>query len=108
MPLSLRIGLRQSRDYVIGTKTSSLTASLPFSLTPRWDIQFDYTVDLHRKQVTNAYVTVTRDLHCWEASLQWSPIGYRPGYFLRIGLRSPQLRDVKIERRRGAGIGRLF
>ena len=108
MPLSLRMSFRHTRDYVSGSKTSTMTASLPFSLTSRWDIQFDYSVDLERKQVTNAFVTVSRDLHCFEASLQWSPIGYRPGYYLRIGLRSPQLRDVKIERRRGAGIGGYF
>ncbi len=108
MPLSLRMGFRHTRDYVGNTKSTTMTASLPFSLTARWDIQFDYSMDLERKQVTNAFVTVTRDLHCWEASLQWSPIGYRPGYYLRIGLRSPQLHDVKIERRRGAGIGRLY
>jgi hypothetical protein len=40
-------------------------------------------------------------LHCWEASLNWSPLGYSPGYYLRIGLKSPQLRDVKIERNQG-------
>jgi lipopolysaccharide assembly outer membrane protein LptD (OstA) len=108
MPLSLRMGFRHARDYETGSKSTTMTASLPFSLTTRWDIQLDYSMDLERKQVTNAYVTVTRDLHCWEASLQWSPIGYRPGYYLRIGLRSPQLHDVKIERRRGGGFGRGF
>jgi hypothetical protein len=47
-------------------------------------------------------------LHCWEASFQWSPLGYRPGYFLRVGLKSPQLRDVKIERHRGGGYGSYY
>ncbi|MDD5087754.1 MAG: putative LPS assembly protein LptD [bacterium] len=108
MPLSIAVNLRQNRDYVGHSTTSSMSARATFSLTPKWDINFDYTFDLDRKEVRNTNVFVTRDLHCWEATFSWSPLGYRPGYFLRIGLKSPQLRDVKIERHRGAGLGGYF
>ena len=110
MPLSIAVNLRQSRDYTRKptTKTSNMGARATFSLTPRWDISFDYAFDLDRREVRNTSVQVTRDLHCWEASFSWSPLGYRPGYYLRIGLKSPQLRDVKVERHRGAGFGGYF
>jgi len=108
MPLTVAVNLRQNRDYVSHSTTSSMSARATFSLTPKWNVNFDYTFDLDRKEVRNTNVFVTRDLHCWEATFSWSPLGYRPGYFLRIGLKSPQLRDVKIERHRGAGLGSYF
>lgn len=108
MPLSIAFGIRQSHDYRAPSTTSSLSARATFTLTPRWNISMDYTFDLDRKEVRNTNVFVTRDLHCWEATFSWSPLGYRPGYFLRIGLKSPQLRDVKIERHRGAGLGSYY
>lgn len=108
MPLTINVNLRQSRDYVDGTTTSALGTRTSFSLTPRWELSLDYTLDLDSRAVRNASVFVTRDLHCWEATFQWSPLGYSPGYFLRISLRSPQLRDVKIERHRGSGYGGYF
>lgn len=106
MPLNIRVSMRTSRDFISDTKTSSLSTSSTFSLTPRYEISFDYNYDLERREVRNVGVSVTRDLHCWDASFTWSPTGYRQGYFLRIGLKSPQLRDVKIERQRGSGFGR--
>jgi hypothetical protein len=110
MPLSLTVSLRQSRDYTRKptSKTSGMALRMTFNLTPKWTTSMDYTMDLDRKSVNNVGVFVTRDLHCWEASFQWSPLGFRPGYFLRIGLKSPQLRDVKMERHRGAGFGGYY
>jgi hypothetical protein len=108
MPLNLSFNLRRNKDYRSGKSTSSMGANAAFSLTPRWNMNMDYNFDLDRKEVRNTSVSITRDLHCWEASLMWSPLGYRPGYYLRIGLKAPQLRDVKIERHRGAGLGGVY
>jgi hypothetical protein len=108
MPLTMSVNVHQTRDYLRNSKTSSLATRATFNLTPNWDVNFDYTFDLERREVRNVGVSVLRDLHCWEASFQWSPLGYRPGYFLRVGLKSPQLRDVKIERHRGGGFGSYY
>jgi hypothetical protein len=104
MPLTLAVNIHEARDYVNYSKTSGFGVRATMSLTPRWSMNMDYNFDLDRKKVNNVNVFVTRDLHCWEASIQWSPLGYRPGYYLRIGLKSPQLKDVKIERHKGAGL----
>lgn len=105
MPFTMDINIRSSRDHEAHTNTSSFSARSTLNLTPNWDVNFNYTFDLERREVRNVGVSVVRDLHCWEASFQWSPLGYDPGYFLKIGLRSPQLQDVKIERHRGGGYG---
>jgi lipopolysaccharide export system protein LptA len=108
MPLTMSVNIHQTRDYLRRSKTSSFATRATFNLTPNWDVNFDYTFDLERREVRNVGVSVLRNLHCWEASFQWSPLGYRPGYFLRIGLKSPQLRDLKIERHRGGGYGSYY
>ncbi len=104
MPLTMRFNVRHARDFVADSKTSTMGANFDAKLTPRWDASVSYYFDLDRRIAQNASVTLTRDLHCWEASLSWSPIGYSPGYYLHIGLKSPQLRDVKIERNRGGNL----
>jgi lipopolysaccharide assembly outer membrane protein LptD (OstA) len=108
MPLTMSVNIHQTRDYLRNSKTSSFSTRTTFNLTPNWDVNFDYTFDLERSEVRNVGVSVVRDLHCWEASFQWSPLGYRPGYYQRIGLKSAQLHDVKIERHRGGGYGSYY
>jgi len=65
MPLSLRVAIRQSRDYVSGSRTSTLTASLPFSLQPAGH-SARLCVGSGAPTGNNTFVTVTRDLHCWK------------------------------------------
>lgn len=106
MPLSLNINFHRTKNFQTNSSTSSMAANTQFSITNRWTMQFDYNFDLDEKVVTNAGVSITRDLHCWEANLLWSPLGYRPGYFFRVGLKSPQLRDVQVKRDRQRGFAR--
>ncbi|MBK6764870.1 MAG: hypothetical protein IPG71_00800 [bacterium] len=104
MPVRMSFNLRHSRDYVSDSKITTLGTTVTSQLTPLWGFDFNYYFDLERRIAQNASVSITRDLHCWEAQLSWSPVGYSPGYYLRIGLKSPQLRDVKIERNQGGNI----
>lgn len=106
MPLALNMNFHRSKNFQTGTSTATMAANTQFSITPLWSMQFDYNFDLDDKVVTNAGVSVTRDLHCWEANLLWSPLGYRPGYYFRVGLKSPQLRDVQVKRDRQRGFSR--
>jgi hypothetical protein len=48
-------------------------------------------------------ITIHRDLHCWEGSFNWTPVGAGKGFYLRIGIKSAQLKDVKVERQKGRG-----
>jgi hypothetical protein len=109
MPLDVNLTFHQTRDFLRSKTTSnSLSSSINFPLTPRWSSSMNFILNLDEMMPDNASVTITRDLHCWEASFRWSPLGFSPGYFLRIGLRSPQLQDVKIERHRGGNIGGFY
>jgi hypothetical protein len=80
-----------------------MNADVDASLTPNWQISYNTRVDLVNHKVVSSGITIYRDLHCWEARLTWNPLGIGQGYFLRINIKSPQLQDVKVERRRNQG-----
>ncbi|HEX9973061.1 MAG TPA: putative LPS assembly protein LptD [bacterium] len=71
-------------------------------LTKNWKINYSAHYDIEMKRIVNQSVTIYRDLHCWEARLIWRPSGIGGNsYFLRINVKSPQLRDLKYEMRGG-------
>ena len=71
-------------------------------LTKNWKINYSAHYDLQTKQLVNHSFTFYRDLHCWEARLTWRPSGIGGNsYYLRINVKSPQLRDLKYEKRGG-------
>jgi hypothetical protein len=80
-----------------------LNASINTSITPNWQVSYSTYIDLKSHKVTTGTLTIYRDMHCWEASFNWSPVGIGQGYYLRINIKSPQLQDVKVERKRDAG-----
>ncbi len=84
-------------------ETIRLSSSASVNLTQNWHVTYTTLFDLMDKEVTSSSFIITRDLHCWEASLNWSPQGIGQGFYLHIGLKSPQLQDLKLERRRGRG-----
>jgi lipopolysaccharide export system protein LptA len=103
MPLTASASIHESKDYVSLATSAGISTRLAYNLTPKWNMSMDYSYDLKFKQVTNVSVSITRDLHCWEMAFQWYPLGPRPGYYFRLGIKSPMLRDVKIERNRMSG-----
>ena len=39
-------------------------------------------------------VSLNRDLHCWELSLNWTPGGIGQGVYVRLNVKSPSLKDL--------------
>jgi lipopolysaccharide assembly outer membrane protein LptD (OstA) len=80
----------------ITNKSSNVSGSLDFSLTKNWKFTFSAGYDIFNKQFTAPYVTIYRDLHCWEMNLNWIPTGVYRGFRFEIRIKAPQLQDVKI------------
>ncbi len=85
------------------TKTFWMNASVDASITRNWQLSYNTRIDLVEHEVISAGLTIYRDMHCWEARFTWNPLGITQGYFLKINIKSPQLQDVKVEKRRGQG-----
>tara|TARA_R110001592_G_scaffold5171_1_gene28641 strand:+ start:4938 stop:7481 length:2544 start_codon:yes stop_codon:yes gene_type:complete len=69
------------------------------SLTKKWKIGFSSGYDFQRHSYTYTTINIYRDLHCWEMSLQWIPIGNRQSYLFTIKVKSSILQDLKLTRR---------
>ena len=69
--------------------------------TPNWRIQHNARFDLENQSLVSQSFSIYRDLHCWEMSISWTPGGYGQGIYLRINVKSPTLKDLKIEERGG-------
>jgi hypothetical protein len=69
-------------------------------LTNNWRINYSARFDIKDRKIVTHSFTFYRDLHCWEARFDWRPSGTGAPYFwLKINVRSSQLRDLKYEKR---------
>jgi len=77
----------------------NLTSSI--QLTTNWRLRYNARFDLEKKTVVAQDVMIYRDLHCWEASFAWTPTGPYKRFYLRINVKAPMLRELKVEKRGG-------
>ncbi len=80
-------------------ETLNLTSNFSFDLTRTWHFSGSFQYDLLKKQLLSPSLALTKDLHCWQLDFTWYPIGPSRGYYLRFGIKSSQLRDLKLEKR---------
>jgi hypothetical protein len=73
------------------------------SLTKKWRLGYSAHVDLEKGIISYHRCTIYRDLHCWEASVDWVPSGSGKRVYFRINVKSPSLSDIKLEKFGGAG-----
>ncbi len=78
------------------SRSSTLNASLSFNLTELWQVSTSGSYDFVRKEHFIPSVSVTRDLHCWQMSFSWFPMGYLEGYRFELKVKAPQLQDIKV------------
>jgi hypothetical protein len=87
------------------TRTQRLSyldvSGVEIQLTRNWRIGYRGRFDLIKKELVDHSFTFYRDLHEWEAMFRWTPVGRARGFFLRIGLKAPILRDIKFEKQGG-------
>jgi lipopolysaccharide assembly outer membrane protein LptD (OstA) len=93
----------------ITSRTSNLSTTIVFSLTPKWKFTFTGGYDLVNNQVSAPYITAYRDLNSWEMNFNWYPTGYFRGFRLEIRIKAPQLNDIKVTKQTsGRGVYGTF
>lgn len=87
-----------------GQQKSSVTQAMringDLSLTEKWKITYNTGYDFTNKEITQTFFNISRDLHCWQVSLGWTPFGTFQSYNFSIGVKSGMLRDLKLDRTR--------
>ena len=82
-------------------ETFWMSSNTSLQLTRNWRMQYNARFNLLDKDLVNHNFSIYRDLHCWEMSINWTPNGYGSGFYLKINVKSPTLRDLKLEQRGG-------
>lgn len=102
LPWNLNLGLNFSyENYSINkiNRTLSLSAMLNLNLTETWSIQTNARYDLIEGELLTPQINLRKDLHCWELVLNWTPTGYSQGFYLKLGIKSSMLQDLKYEKK---------
>jgi hypothetical protein len=87
-----------------GDPSSTLNLNGSISLTSAWRISYRTTYDVVDRDFLGEYISVTRDLHCWEMSFTRQKLGDEWEFYFRINLKAhPEL--YAEEGRRGLGRG---
>jgi hypothetical protein len=84
---------------------SAVTFNGSLKLTDKWDMKLQSGYDFTNKGVSLTNISIQRDLHCWEAAFNWTPIasafyGRQSSYSFDLRVKSALLQELKLSRRR--------
>ncbi len=77
---------------------NSISASGSVKLTPNFRLSTSLNYDLVNNTFVYPTVNFYRDLHCWQISGLWIPVGPYRGYNFTIAAKSTLLQDLKLNR----------
>jgi LPS-assembly protein len=80
------------------TITSSVNWSGDFNLTPKWKIGLNGYYDVKNGDMQSLTASISRDLHCWQMSINVTPVGYSHFFSFTISPKAGILQDLKINR----------
>ncbi|MBU8893542.1 MAG: LPS-assembly protein LptD [Bacteroidales bacterium] len=96
IPWSLRAGYKfvYSKPAFEKRVTQTLSLSGNISLTKQWKISFRANYDIAEKELSSTSININRDLHCWEMTFSWIPVGRMQSYNFQINVKGSTLRDL--------------
>lgn len=103
--INLSYALSYSKQFVqkVGFKdnfSQNLNFSGTLNITPKWQMAVNGYYNLSLGQLNPLSLSVSRDLHCWQMSINVTPLGIYRYFSINISPKSPLLRDLKINRTR--------
>ena len=82
-------------------KTFWVNTSSNIQVSKYWKLAYRARFDMIKKDLVSHNISLNRDLHCWELSLNWTPGGIGQGVYVKLNVKSPTLKDLKIEKKGG-------
>jgi hypothetical protein len=79
---------------------NSITATGSVKLTENLRLSSTLNYDLRTNTFVYPVINFTRDLHCWQITGMWMPVGQTRGYSFTIAAKSSLLQDLKLNRNR--------
>jgi lipopolysaccharide assembly outer membrane protein LptD (OstA) len=102
MPWSLRVNYSYtySKPGIKSTSSSSFNFSGSVKFTPKMALTYSSGYDFTGKKMSNTNLGITRDLHCWQMTVSWIPVGSYKSWSFTIQPKAGILQDLKYERKR--------
>lgn len=97
--LSVDYSWRYSKNTTKVNINQNVSMRGNFSLTPKWKFNLSTSYDIKNKDITATSLGITRDLHCWQMSINTIPFGKYQSYNITINVKSSILQDLKYEKR---------
>ncbi|PKR81017.1 hypothetical protein CW751_07575 [Brumimicrobium salinarum] len=81
-------------------QTQNLVLSGDVSFTERWKVALNSSYDLKEMNLTQTRISLTRDMHCWQLSFFWTPVGGQQSFLVRFNATSALFQSAKLELRK--------
>lgn len=110
--LSVSYSLNFSRVFELdysGFRTdinSNLSLNGDFNLTPKWKMGMNTYYDFKTASIQSLTMFLSREMHCWQMSINVTPVGLYRSFNITINPKSSILRDIKVNRSRSFYSGR--
>ncbi len=99
--IDLSYSFNYTKSFIAKNSISqSATFNASANLTPKWKIGANGTYDISNKELGVVSMYLSRDMHCWQMSINISPVGRTKFFSINIAPKSPILRDLKVNRTR--------
>ena len=82
------------------TTSSNLSLNGDFNLSPKWKMGGQAYYNFNTSKVTTLNFFLSREMHCWQMSINVTPVGAWRSFSIIISPKSGMLRDLKINRTR--------
>lgn len=99
---SLNFTNQQKPDYSGFVKKfySNINFNGSFTLTPKWNFSLNGYYDITTHKIQTFQMAISREMHCWQLSINVTPIGLYRSFNFSISPKASILQDLKINRSR--------
>jgi hypothetical protein len=99
---SLNFFSRFKSDYTGFETDINSNASIggDFNLTPRWKMGVNSYYDFKTSKIQMLTMFISREMHCWQMSINVTPVGIYRSFNITVSPKSGILRDLRINRTR--------
>lgn len=98
--ISLNYSFNYQNLYTGTSISNTMMISGDVSITPKWKVQYNTNFDLRAGRLSGVpSLGIYRDLHCWNLSMNWQPIGYYKSYTVTLKVNATILQDLKLTKR---------
>jgi len=103
LPWQLRLSLYLNSDHENPLEPADtdalLNTSARIGLSNIWQLGVNTGYDIENGDFVFPQINLYGDFNCWEMGFEWIPSGEYQSYFFQIGIKSPQLKDLRFRQR---------